>query len=111
MLKTNHRHTLGEIIESVKQDPDLGDDFCLYGEDQDELDLHGVYLIADYPDVVDDQEVYPESVRVAGLNYLYSGQQFADVVMVLMAQKPAAEHGDHVRALNFYMDNDTFLGE
>lgn len=109
MLLKNKFYALSEIIDHVKFFAEQDDEFCIYGEDQDRLDLSARYLVADYPDVKDDKEVFPESVKKAGLRYLYSGQQFVDVVTLLAEQSPDASYGDYVKALNYYQDNDEFV--
>ncbi|WP_342650580.1 hypothetical protein [Pseudomonas sp. REB1044] len=109
MLQLNAFHGLADIIEAVKVEGEQGDYFCLYGEDQDDLDLAARYFIAGYPDVEHDREVYPPAVQHEGLSYLYSGQQFADVVWSLQQSRPDARHEDYVRALNYYQDHDTFI--
>ena len=109
MLLRDKFHALSEIIDHVKVYAEQDDEFCIYGEDQDHLDLNVQYFVANYPSVKDDKEVFPESVRKAGLSYLYSGQQFVDVVTLLAEQKPDARYEDYVRALNYYQDNDEFI--
>ncbi|WP_127960499.1 DUF7716 domain-containing protein [Serratia microhaemolytica] len=86
------------------------DNFCLYGDDCDELKVDGNYYVADYPDVDDqDNEVFPQVVISKKLNYLYSGQQFVDVIDSVLEQKPSASLDEFVRALNYYSVNDDFL--
>ena len=109
MLLKDNFYALSEIIEHAKVFAEQDDDFCLYGQDQDYLDLNVQYFVADYPNVKDDKEVYPESVKKVGLSYLYSGQQFIDVVTLLAEQNPDASHDDYVKALNYYQDNDEFI--
>lgn len=68
------------------------------------------YLIDDFPGVDgNDQEIYPDSVRERGLNYLYSGQQFADVVKNLVGQIRNPGINDFELALDYYSKNDCFL--
>lgn len=109
MLLKNKFYALSELIEHVKIFAEQDDDFCLYGQGQDHLDLKVQYFVADYPNVKDDKEIYPESVKKVGLSYLYSGQQFVDVVTLLAEQNPDASHDDYVKALNYYQDNDEFI--
>jgi hypothetical protein len=109
MLPRNQYYKLSEIIDCLKATGEQGDDFCLYGDDQEQLDLAASYFIADYPEVNNDREIYPGSVQEKGLDYLYSGQQFADVVTLLLEQKPDAVHDDYVKALNYYQENDDFM--
>ncbi|MFV3284718.1 hypothetical protein ACNFCI_11770 [Pseudomonas sp. NY15356] len=109
MLLKDKFYALSELIEHVKVFAEQDDDFCLYGQDQDHLDLKMQYFVADYPSVKDDKEIYPESVKKAGLSYLYAGQQFVDVVTLLAEQKPDASYDDYVKSLNYYQDNDEFI--
>lgn len=109
MLALNRYYKLSEIIEYVKWSGDEGDDFCLYGEDDQGLNLEDDYFLADYPKVEDDQEVYPESVKAEGLDYIFSGQHCVDVVRSVLEQKPKATHEEYSAALNYYADHDTFM--
>lgn len=109
MLNLNQYYGLAEIIDEIRTQMEQGDHFCLYGDDESDLDLARRYFIAAYPDVEDDCEVYPAAVQREGLSYLYSGQQLADVVWVLAQRKPDARPEDYVRALNHYQHHDTFL--
>ena len=109
MLEKGKYYSLDEIIGSVVDDFDFGDEFCIYG---DSLPLKGgkTYLIDDFPGVDgNDQEIYPDSVRERGLNYLYSGQQFADVVKNLVGQIRNPGINDFELALDYYSKNDCFL--
>jgi len=109
MLLRDCFYTLEEIISCVINLEVDGDEFCLYGDGKEYLDLSSRYFVADFPHVQDDREVYPESVKKYGLCYLYSGQQFVDVVTLLAERKPGALYEDYVSALNYYQDNDDFI--
>ena len=109
MLKKGKYYSLDEIIKSVIDDFDFGDEFCIYG---DSLPLKGgkVYMIDDFPEVDEnDQEIYPESVAKSALNYLYSGQQFVDVIKNLLGQIVNPGGNDFELALDYYSKNDSFL--
>ncbi len=84
------------------------DAFCVYGAG-DEIDPDGSYLVADYPTVVEDRELYPTEVVAGGLGLLYYGQQFTDVVRMALDQLPDATPQQIARALRYYDDHDTFL--
>ncbi|MDA3649080.1 hypothetical protein LZ318_15480 [Saccharopolyspora indica] len=103
MLQKDRAHSLRDIIAELEAHPEH-DDFCLYG---DSLTADGHYHLADYPQVEDDEEIHPESAQ--HLDFLYSGEQFADVVRSVSRQKPSASTEDYVRALDHYAKHDTFL--
>ncbi|WNW10417.1 hypothetical protein RRX38_04375 [Pseudomonas sp. DTU_2021_1001937_2_SI_NGA_ILE_001] len=109
MLARDQYHSLAELIDAVKASGTQDDNFCVYGEDRDALEISARYFIAGYPEVIDDKEIYPPSVRRESLSYLYSGESFVDVVMLAQKQKPDATYADYVKALNHYQDNDDFL--
>ena len=109
MLNKNHRYSLIDIISYMKS-ASRNDNFCLYGELDSLLTADGKYYVADYPDIDDnDNEVYPEIVTYKKLYYLYSGQQFTDVIDLVVEQRPEASIDDFVNALNYYSENDDFL--
>lgn len=110
MLNKNNQYSLSDIISHMKIMDARNDNFCLYGESDERLKANGNYYVADYPDVDDnDKEIYPKIVQTKKLHYLYSGQQFADVIDSVIEQKPSASLDDFVKALNFYSENDNFL--
>ncbi|KAF1067744.1 MAG: hypothetical protein GAK45_01576 [Pseudomonas citronellolis] len=117
MLPRNQAYPLAEIIHALLDalraadfEPYGLDDFCLYGNDEASLRLDAHYWLADYPQVDDDDnEHYPASVQAQGLDYLYSGEQFADVLINAHGQKPTVNPEELVRALNHYSERDTFL--
>jgi hypothetical protein len=81
---------------------------CVYGPDGD-IEVDGRYLLAGYPNVVDDVEVYPPEVSAAGLRLLYSGDQFTDVVEVAFDQVRDASPVQIAESLRYYAEHDTFL--
>ncbi|HHQ6612409.1 DUF7716 domain-containing protein [Morganella morganii] len=109
MLNKDSQYSLVDIISDMKKTDFRDDNFCLYGENSDDLELNGNYYVSDYPDVDDDKEIYPQIVIAKKLNYLYSGQQFADVIDSVIEQKSSASPDDFVKALNYYSNNDDFL--
>lgn len=58
----NQTYLLKDIMEAVKSE-ELEDDFCLYAKENEELNFQDCYLLADYPQVVDNRDVYPRQVR------------------------------------------------
>ena len=78
-MKKNQTYFLKDIIEAVKSE-ELDDDFCLYAKDKGRLNFQTSYLLADYPQVVDDKDIYPRQVREQELELIYYGDDFADVL-------------------------------
>ena len=90
-------------------DESPSDDFCLYGKEYGELALDRLYWVSDYPDVVEDRDVYPTDVAEQDLQLVYYGEQFIDVLSVALEEKPNASHQDLVDALNYYNEHDIFM--
>ena len=74
--------SLEQIIEQMRVDESSSDDFCLYGNDEGDLALDSLYLVSDYPDVVDDKDIYPVEVVERNLNLVYYGEHLIDVLLV-----------------------------
>ena len=101
--------SLEQIIEQVRLDKLVSDDFCLYGKEDGELALDRLYWVSDYPDVVEDRDVYPTDVVEQDLQLVYYGEQLFDVLSVALEEKPDASPQDLLEALNYYQEHDTFL--
>ena len=101
--------SLEQIIEQVRVDQLVSDDFCLYGKEDGELALDSLYWVSDYPDVVEDSDVYPTDVAEQDLQLVYYGEQLIDVLAVALEEKPDASHNDLVEALNYYNQHDNFM--
>ena len=101
--------SLEQIIEQVRVDKLVSDDFCLYGKEDGELALDRLYWVSDYPDVVEDRDVYPMDVAEQDLQLVYYGEQMIDVFSVALEEKPEASLQDLVEALKYYHQHDTFL--
>ena len=98
-----------QIIEQVRVDKLVSDDFCLYGKEDGELALESLYWVSDYPDVVEDRDIYPADVVEQDLQLVYYGEQLIDVLSVALEEKPEASHQDLVEALNYYQQHDSFM--
>lgn len=107
-MKKNQSYDLKDIIEAVRSE-ELGDNFCLYGKGDRELNLQDSYLLADYPQVVDNRDVYPRQVREQELELIYYGEDFADVLLSVMEQKAEATDQDYLQALLYYYEHDDFM--
>ena len=101
--------SLEQIIEQVRVDESSSDDFCLYGKEDGELALDRLYWVSDYPDVVEDRDVYPMDVAEQDLQLVYYGEQLIDVLAVALEEKPNASPQDLVDALKYYQQHDNFM--
>ena len=101
--------SLEQIIEQMRVDKLVSDDFCLYAKEDGELGLARSYWVSDYPDVVEDRDIYPADVVEQDLQLVYYGEQLIDVLSVALEEKPEASHQDLVEALNYYQQHDSFM--
>ena len=108
-MRKHQELSLEQIIEQVRVDQLVSDDFCLYGKEDGELALARLYWISDYPDVVEDRDVYPTEVTEQDLQLVYYGEQLIDVLSVALEEKPDASCRDLVDALNHYNRYDSFM--
>ena len=108
-MRKHQELSLEQIIEQVRVDQLVSDDFCLYGKEDGELELARLYWVSDYPDVVEDRDVYPTEVTEQDLLLVYYGEQLIDVLAVALEEKPNASLQDLVEALNYYQQHDSFM--
>ena len=108
-MRKHQELSLEQIIEQVRVDKLVSDDFCLYGKEDGELALARSYWVSNYPDVVEDRDVYPTEVAEQNLQLVYYGEQLIDVLSVALEEKPDASHQDLVEALNYYHQHDNFM--
>jgi hypothetical protein len=101
---------ISTLIETVRLRHEFDDDLCLYSSDAaDRIRADLVCYLDDYPDVVNDKDHYSTFVTTNNLHLLYYGEQFKDVMINALTQKPQASIGEIIEALNYYMENDDFL--
>ena len=108
-MRKHQELSLEEIIEQLRADQLTSDDFCLYGKEDGELALARSYWVSDYPDVVDDCDVYLADVAEQNLQLVYYGEQLLDVLSVALEEKPDASPQDLVEALKYYHQHDNFM--
>ena len=108
-MRKHQELSLDQIIEQVRVDKLISDDFCLYAKEDGELALASLYWVSDYPDVVEDRDVYPMDVAEQDLQLVYYGEQLIDVLSVALEEKPEASLQDLVGALNYYNRYDIFM--
>ena len=108
-MRKHQELSLEQIIEQMRVDKLSSDDFCLYAKEYGELALDRLYWVSDYPDVVEDRDVYLTEVAEQNLQLVYYGEQLIDVLTVALEEKPDASLQDLVEALKYYQEHDTFL--
>ena len=108
-MRKHQELSLEQIIEQVRVDKLVSDDFCIYGKEDGELRLNSLYWVSAYPDVVEDRDIYPTDVEEQDLQLVYYGEQLIDVLSVALEEKPEASHQDLVEALNYYQQHDNFM--
>ena len=108
-MRKHQELSLEQIIEQMRVDELASDDFCLYGKEDGELALDRLYCVSDYPDVIEDRDIYPADVVEQDLQLVYYGEQLIDVLSVALEEKPDASFQDLVEALNYYNQHDCFM--
>ena len=108
-MRKHQELSLEQIIEQVRVDKLVSDDFCLYGKEDGELALARSYWVSNYPDVVEDRDIYPADVVEQDLQLVYYGEQLIDVLSVALEEKPDVSCQDLVEALNYYQQHDSFM--
>ena len=108
-MRKHQELSLEQIIEQMRVDESSSDDFCLYSKEDGGLALERLYWVSDYPDVVEDRDVYPTEVTEQDLQLVYYGEQLIDVLSVALEEKPEASLQDLVGALNYYNQHDSFI--
>ena len=101
--------SLEQIIQQLRMDKLVSDDFCLYGKEDGEIALARSYWVSDYPDVVEDRDVYQADASEQDLQLVYYGEQLIDVLAVALEEKPDASLQDLVEALDYYNQHDCFM--
>ena len=108
-MRKHQELSLEQIIEQMRVDESSSDDFCLYGKEDGELALARSYWVSNYPDVVEDRDIYPADAVEQDLQLVYYGEQLIDVLAVALEEKPDASPQELVKALKYYHQHDTFL--
>ena len=108
-MRKHQELSLEQIIEQMRVDESPSDDFCLYGKEDGELALARSYWVSNYPDVVEDRDIYPADVVEQDLQLVYYGEQLIDVLSVALEEKLDASLQDLVDALNYYNQHDNFM--
>ena len=104
-MRKHQELSLEQIIQQLRVDQLSSDNFCLYSKEDGELKLDCLYWVSDYPDVVDDSDVYPADATDQHLQLVYYGEQLIDVLAVALEEKTDASHQDLVD----YNQHDSFM--
>ena len=108
-MRKHQELSLEQIIEQMRVDKLSSDDFCLYAKEYGELRLNSLYWVSNYPDVVEDRDIYPTEVAEQNFQLVYYGERLFDVLSVALEEKPDASPQDLIEALNYYHQQDTFM--
>lgn len=101
---------IADLIKILASGSAALDDLCLYtGEETEVITPETICYLVDYPEVKNDEDVHSEFVTSNGLELLYYGEQFNDVLSNIYGQKKTADMDIIICALNHYLDNDDFL--
>ncbi len=102
-------HIIKEIALYLKEHNFSDEDYCLYSKKVN-FQPDQICFIDKYPEInEDDEEVFPNFVVENDLELFYYGQQFEDVLFNVMEQKEDPSENDFLRALEFFLDNDSFM--
>ena len=108
-MRKHQELSLEQIIQQLRVDQLSSDNFCLNSKEDGEIALARSYWVSNYPDVVEDSDVYPTDVAEQDLQLVYYGEQLIDVISVALEEKPDASPQDLVEALKYYHQHDSFM--
>lgn len=121
-MKQNTKCTIEEVICSLKEmylkegEQALWRDsdwhiYLSYESAEDELLLTSPCCITAPPDFDEetDEEIIPEFAVKNGMDSSILPELVQDVICSALEQKPEATNEELLKALNYYLDNDTFI--
>lgn len=118
-MKQNVKCTIEDVIISLKEkylkegEQALWDDsdWHLYIPDVDELSLATACCVTAPPDFDEetDEEIVPVFAAENGMEGSVLPEIFQDVISSALEQKREASKEELLKALNYYLDNDTFM--
>ena len=108
-------YLIENFIECVKQCAERCDHYdkdwhyAIYSQ-TDDFVMGQQILVSNTVEVLDDDtEVYPVDAQTHQFSFHCSDENIQDVIDLAIEQKPHASSEELIRALNYYLDNDTFL--
>lgn len=117
-MEQNIKCTIEDIINSLKEKYKSEGENALYADSDwhiyvadDELLLTTVCCVTAPPDFDDetDEEIIPEFAVENGMDGSVLPEVFQDVIVSALVQKSDATNDELMEALNYYLDNDTFM--
>jgi hypothetical protein len=103
-------YSLENLMTKIVQEGYTKDNFCLYTKEYEATAALGLTCYLErYPQVSDDEEVYPDYVVQNELELFFYGDQFMDVLRSALNQKPNATMEELISGLNYYLENDAFI--
>ena len=118
-MKKNQKAVLGELLAELKavlmQEGESAltdnEDWTFYTNEEEQLDLHTVGLIADPVDVDEEEweEILPDIAVENDLLNPISAELIDNVLINALHQSPVISEIMLVKALNYYIENDDFM--
>lgn len=118
-MKKNQKAVLGELLAELKavlmQEGESAltdnEDWTFYTNEEEQLDLHTVGLIADPVDVDEEEweEILPDIAVENDLLNPISAELIDNVLINALHQSPVISEKMLVKALNYYIENDDFM--
>lgn len=117
-MKKNTKCQFEEVITEIKelyvkygdQGVQADDDWCLYTKDKEILLTSECYIL-DYPDIDDDtdEEIFPPEAQESHMDIVYLPELIQDAITAALYQKPSATNNELLDAVNYYLQNDSFM--
>jgi hypothetical protein len=110
-MKYKDRITVGQLIAIVKRRGHENKSYCVYGHgESDNASLESECYIDLYPEITEDfDEIFPDFVIEQRLNLWYREELIQDVVASVLAQDSHATETTILKAIKYYVKNDSFL--
>ena len=107
----NKFYIIESLINLVREKKDRDSVYMIYFQKGlDDLEAGMNVYVGDVPEFDDnDNEVFPPSILVLGLEPGYMREHFQDVVDLAYKQIPTASTSEIIRCLNHYAQYDDFL--
>ena len=117
-MEQNIKCTLEDVINSLKEKYKSEGEAALYADSNwhiyvadNELRLNTVCCVTAPPDFDDetDEEIIPEFAVENEMDGSIISEIFQDVIVSALVQKENVTNEELINALNYYLDNDTFM--
>lgn len=110
-LATGNTYSIEYIIKNIDINYLSNSNFCLYTQEETDYAYKKLQCYLDeYPSVNEnDEEIFPKLVMKRNMEFFVSGEQVANVLLSLKEKKENFSIDDAINALNFFLDNDSFI--